>query len=101
LEDQSRTALRIADGDSQAVANLDRRHPRSVDEDAVVAEIDGHPLGAGEPQHHVGAGWWQWLIGSRQALQGNVASRAVSHDHVAAGSEDVSHGPEPYGQRGG
>ena len=43
----------ITDRDRLAVVDVDRRHPGTVDEDAVAASVDGHPMGTDEPQHHI------------------------------------------------
>jgi hypothetical protein len=45
--------LRITDRDHLTVVDVDRGHPESVDEDAVAASIDGHPVAVGEPQHQI------------------------------------------------
>ena len=51
MEGQPRTPLRITDRDRLTVADVDGRHPIAIDENAVGAPVDGHPLVTGIPQH--------------------------------------------------
>ena len=73
-EDQARAPPRIADRDRLTVADVDRRHPGAVDEDAVGAPLDGHPVGAGEPQHKNRARGLRWRSGVARAIQRDVAA---------------------------
>ena len=100
-EDQSRPPLRIADCDRLTIADVDRRHPGAVDEDAVGAPIDGHPMGTAEPQHKNRARGLRCRGGVARAIQRNVALAAVPHNHVAARVKDVPHRSDPHGQGGG
>lgn len=99
MEDQSRTALRVTDRDRLTVADIDRRHPIAIDEDAVRAPVDGHPLVAGKPQHNF------WMLRRRRwggrAVQGDVPPLAVAHRHIAARRKDVPYRSDQDGQREG
>jgi hypothetical protein len=101
LENQPRASLRITDRDRLTGVDVDPRHPRAVDVHAAGAAVDGHPMGPGEPQHHVRARWRRWGGAATRVLQRDVDPLAVADQHVAAGGKDVSHRSDPYGQRGG
>ena len=100
IENQSWTPLGITDCDCLTVADIDRRHAGAVDEDAVWAPIDGHPMGTGEPQHQIRASRLRRRGGARP-VQRDVALAAAPDNHVAAGMKDVPNRSDPHGQRGG
>jgi hypothetical protein len=96
LENQPLAPPRITDRDRVAGVKVDRRHPETVDEDAVGAPVDGHPMATGEPQHHIQAMYRRWW-GAPMAIQRDVDPSAVAHQHVAAGGEDVPCRSDPDG----
>jgi hypothetical protein len=88
---QSRPLVGITERDRLAVADVERRNPGAVDEDAGAASIDGNPTGSGEAQQQIGLGKRRGWGGEAQAVQGDVAPVAIRHDHVAARGKDVPH----------
>ncbi len=88
----------IADGDREAVTDVDGRQPRSVNEHAVAALIDGHPTIARESQCQF-RGWPVKGVKGGRAIQADIELVAVTHQCVAARSKDVAHRSEPHGQR--
>lgn len=97
LKDQPRTPLRITDRDRLPVVDVDSRHPEVIDEDAVGAPIDGHPMGTNEPQHNIQTRRLRRWAGVPELFQRDVAPGTVADNHVAARGEDIPHRSDPYG----
>lgn len=93
---QSRPVLGIADSDGLAVADVDRRHPRALDVDAVAALVDCHPVVPSEPQHEVDG------LGPAAAsiIEADVRTAIVADRDIAARPKRVTRGSNPNGQRG-